>query len=175
MKSPLRVHHADPAAQAEFLSLLTIVPNTEFSAVNVRDSLQALFVSERVANARVEVFEEGTPKTGPLRLRFVITRQVQIGDVTLDLTPPTGTPISEDELRARLNLTPPGTRLSKQVVLRNSDELQVYLRDRGYFNATIEPTEQLDASGTRARVTYKIVPGEQSRVALSISTSPVLT
>jgi outer membrane protein insertion porin family len=113
----------------------------------------------------VEVFEEGPPKTGPLRLRFVITRQVQIGDVVLDLVAPTGTPISEDELRARLNLTPPGTRLSRQVILRNSDELQVYLRDRGYFNAAIETTEELDATGTRARVTYKIVPGEQSRVA----------
>jgi outer membrane protein insertion porin family len=156
---------ADPGAQAEFLSLLTIAPNTEFSAVGVRDSLQALFISERVANARVEVFEESASKTGPLRLRFVITRQVQIGDVKLDLVSPTGTPISEDELRARLNLTPPGTRLSRQVILRNSDELQVYLRDRGYFNAVIESNEQLDASGTRATVTYRIVPGEQSRVA----------
>jgi outer membrane protein insertion porin family len=156
---------ADPGAQAEFLSLLTIAPNTEFSAVGVRDSLQALFASERVANARVEVFEEGATKTGPLRLRFVITRQVQIGDVRLDLVAPTGTPVSEDELRARLNLTPPGTRLSRQVVLRNADELQVYLRDRGYFNAVIESNEQLDASGTRATVTYRIVPGEQSRVA----------
>ncbi|MBC8032208.1 MAG: BamA/TamA family outer membrane protein [Pyrinomonadaceae bacterium] len=156
---------ADPGAQAEFLSLLAIVPNTEFSAVGVRDSLQALFVSERVANARVEVFEEGAPKTGPLRLRFVITRQVQIGDIRLDLVAPTGTPVSEDELRARLNLTQPGARLSHQVILRNSDELQVYLRDRGYFNATIETAEQLDPSGTRATVTYKIVPGEQSRVA----------
>jgi outer membrane protein assembly factor BamA len=157
---------ADPAAQADFLSILTIAPNTEFSAVSVRDSLQALFLSERVANARVEVFEEGTPKTGPLRLRFVIARQVQIGDVKLDLVPPTGTPISEDELRARLNLTQPGTRLSRQIILRNSDELQVYLRDRGYFNAVIETAEQLDTSGTRATVTYKIVPGEQSRVAV---------
>ncbi len=156
---------ADSAAEAEFLSLLTIAPNTEFSAVDVRESLQALFVSERVANARVEVFAEGAAGTGPLRLRFVITRQVQIGDVTLDLTPPSGTPISEDELRARLNLTPPGTRFSKEVILRNSDELQIYLRDRGYYNATIEATEQVDASGTRARVNYKIVPGEQSRVS----------
>lgn len=156
---------ADTAAQAEFLSILTVLPNTEFSAVNVRESLQALFLSERVANARVEVFEEGTPKTGPLRLRFVIQRQVQIGDVKIDLVPPTGTPIAEDELRARLNLTQPGTRLSKQIVLRNSDDLQVYLRDRGYFNAVIETSEQLDASGTRADITYKINPGEQSRVA----------
>ena len=154
---------ADPAAEAEFLSIIRVVPNTEFSAVAVRDSLQALFDSERVANARVEVLEPGA-KTGPLRLRFVIERQVQIGDVKFELTPATGTPISEDELRARVNLTQPGTRLSKQIVLHNSEELQVFLRDRGYFNAVIESREELDASGTRATVTYHIVPGEQARV-----------
>ena len=155
---------ADPAAEAEFLSIVRVVPNTEFSAVNVRDSLQALFDSERVANARVEVIEPGSAKTGPVRLRFVIQRQVQIGDVKFELTPATGTPISEDELRARVNLTQPGTRLSKQVVLHNSQELQVFLHDRGYFNAVVESQEQLDPSGTRATVTYRIVPGEQARV-----------
>src|SRR6266852_1487569 len=44
----------DPAAQAEFLSLLSVAPNTNYSAVHVRDSLQALFDSGRVASARVE-------------------------------------------------------------------------------------------------------------------------
>jgi outer membrane protein insertion porin family len=127
--------------------------------------LQALFDSERVANARVEVFAVGAAKDGPIRLRFVIQRQVQIGDVKFDLTPPTGAPISEDELRARVNLTQPGTRLSKQIVVRNADELLVFLRDRGYYNAVVDSSEQLDSSGTRATVTYRIVPGEQARVA----------
>jgi outer membrane protein insertion porin family len=155
---------ADPTAEAEFLSIVRVVPNTDFSAVNLRDSLQALFDSERVANARVEVIEPAGTTTGPLRLRFVIQRQVQIGDVNFELTPPTGTPISEDELRARVNLTQPGTRLSKQIILHNSQELQIFLHDRGYFNATIETREQLDPSGTRATVTYHIVPGAQAQV-----------
>jgi outer membrane protein insertion porin family len=157
---------ADPAAEAEFLSIIRILPNSEFSAVTLRDSLQALFDSERVANARVEVVEGAPGKNGPIRLRFVIQRQVQIGDVKFDLTPATGTPISTDELRGRVNLSQPGTRLSKQIVSRNADELQVYLRDRGYYNAVVEATEQLDQSGTRATVTYHINPGEQSRVAV---------
>ena len=97
-------------------------------------------------------------------LRFVIQRQVQIGDVRFELGPATGTPITEDDFARRVNLTQPGTRLSKQIIIRNSDELQVYLRDRGYFNAVVEATDELDASGTRATVTYRIVPGEQSRV-----------
>ncbi|MGI8898942.1 MAG: POTRA domain-containing protein, partial [Pyrinomonadaceae bacterium] len=154
---------ADAAAQSDLLSILKIAPNTGFSAVRVRDSLQALFESGRVANARVEVFEAAT-KTGPLRLRFVIQRQVQIGEVRIELGPVLGTPMSEDELRARLNLIQPGTRLSKQIIVRNADEIQVYLRDRGYFNAVVEPVEEVDSSGTRAIVTYRITPGEQSRV-----------
>src|SRR6266851_5182257 len=42
----------DPSAEAEFLSIIGIVPNSEFSAVSIRKSLQDLFNSERVANAR---------------------------------------------------------------------------------------------------------------------------
>lgn len=153
----------DPTAQADLLSILKIAANNEFSAVRVRESLQALFDSGRVANARVEVFEAAT-KTGPLRLRFIIQRQVQIAEVRVELGPVLGTPISEDELRARLNLVQPGTRLSKQIIVRNADEIQIYLRDRGYFNASVEPVDEVDSSGTRAIVTYRITPGEQSRV-----------
>ncbi|MEP6741867.1 MAG: POTRA domain-containing protein [bacterium] len=157
---------SNPAAEAEFLSIVKVLPNTQFSAVVVRDSLQALFDSERVANARVEVVEAaGTNNNRTVRLRFVIQRQVQIGAVKLEIAAPAGVPISQDELRARLNLSQPGTRFSKQIVSRNADELQVYLRDRGYFNATVESVEQLDTSGTRATITYRIAPGEQAKVA----------
>ena len=155
---------ADSATQAEFVSLLKVVAGTEFSTVRVRDSLQSLFDSGRVANARVEVTEQGQPKTGPIRLRFVVQRQVQIGDVRIELGTVTGAPISSDELRARLNFVQPGTRLSKQLIARNADEIQVYLRDRGYFNATVEDTERIDASGVRATVIYKVNPGEQAKV-----------
>lgn len=153
-----------PNIQAEFLALLKVAPNTQFSAVHVRESLQSLFDSGRVANARVEVIEEGANKTGPVRLRFVVQRQVQIGEVRIELGPVTGTPISADELRSRMNFVQAGTRLSKQLISRNADEIQVYLRDHGYFNATVEPVEQLGARGIRATVTYKVTPGEQAKV-----------
>lgn len=155
----------NPAVQAEFLSLLRVAQNTPFSAVRVRESLQSLFDSGRVANARVEVFDEGSTRTGPVRLRFVVQRQVQIGDVRIEFTNPvTGTPISSDEIRARLNFVQPGTRLSRQLILRNADEIQVYLRDLGYFNATVEPVEQVGPRGIRATIIYRITPGEQAKV-----------
>ncbi len=153
-----------PTLQAEFVSLLRVAPNTPYSAVRVRESLQALFDSGRVANARVEVVEAGTGRTGPVRLRFVVQRQVLISDVRIELGTVTGTPISTDELRARLNFVQPGTRLSKQLIARNADEIQVYLRDRGYFNATVESNEEVTPGGARAAVVYHVNPGEQSRV-----------
>ena len=154
-----------PNAQAEFLALLKVAPNTQFSAVRVRDSLQSLFDSGRIANARVEVIEEGTPKTGPVRLRFVVQRQVQIGDVHVELTGPvTGSPISTDELRARMNFVQSGNRLTKQIILRNADEIQIYMRDHGYFNATVEPVEQTGPRGLRTNITYRVTPGEQAKV-----------
>ena len=98
-------------------------------------------------------------------LRFVVQRQVQIGDVRIEFTGPvTGSPVSTDEVRARLNFVQPGTRLSKQLISRNADEIQVYLRDLGYFNATVEPVEQVGPRGIRATVIYRITPGEQARV-----------
>jgi len=154
----------NPNVQAEFLALLKVSANTQFSAVRVRDSLQALFDSGRVENARVEVVEQGTARTGPVALRFVVKRQVQIGDVRIELGPVTGTPISVDELRARLNFIQPGTRLSQQLILRNADEIQVYLRDRGYFNATVDPVENVGPRGIRATIVYKVTPGDQARV-----------
>ena len=154
----------NPNVQAEFLALLKVAANSQFSAVRVRDSLQALFDSGRVENARVEVVEQGANRTGPVQLRFIVKRQVQIGDVRIELGPVTGTPISADELRARLNFVQPGTRLSQQIILRNADEIQVYLRDRGYFNATVEPVQQLGPRGLRATVTYRVTPGDQARV-----------
>jgi len=153
-----------PAAQTEFLSMLKVAANTPFSAVHVRESLQSLFDSGRVANARVEVIEEGTNRTGPIRLRFVVKRQVQIGDVRIDLGPVTGTPISADELRGQMNFVQSSNRLSEQLIQHNADEIQVYLRDRGYFNATVEPSEDVGPRGVRATVTYRVNPGEQAKV-----------
>jgi outer membrane protein insertion porin family len=68
-------------------------------------------------------------------------------------------------LRARLNLLEPGRRFSKQTLVRNADEIQSYLRERGYYNATVEYTEQRDNAGTRTIVTYHITPGEQARIS----------
>jgi outer membrane protein assembly factor BamA len=159
----------DPDDQAEFQSLLKIVSGKEYAAVNARQSLHDLFASGRVAAARIEIAEAqpGSGRAGPIRVRFVVQRQIVIAGVTLKIGTTTGTPIARDEIRARLNLLEPGRRFSLQAIERNADEIQAYLRDRGYYNATVEHEEvpdPSDASGARRVVVYTITPGAQARV-----------
>lgn len=156
---------SDTTAQADFMALLKIAPHTEYSAVRVRDSLEALFRSNRIALARVEVTAV-SGKGGPVRVKFIIQRQIVVADIKLEIGAVTGAPIVADELRARLNLIRAGSRVSKQSVLRNLDEIQTYLRDRGYFSATVDASQQVDSSGIRSIVTYRIKPGEPSRIAV---------
>lgn len=158
----------DPSAQSEFQSLLKVVSGGEYSAATARQSLHDLFASGRVAAARIEVAEVPPGgRTSPIRVRFVVQRQIIIAGVTIRIGPTTGTLIARDEIRARLNLLEPGRRFSIQAIERNADEIQVYLRDRGYYSAVVEHTEEPDPSdptGTRRRVVYTITPGAQARV-----------
>jgi outer membrane protein insertion porin family len=160
---------ADASAVAEFQSLLKIHAGAEYTAVAARQSLQDLFASDRIANARIEVTEVQPGATrSPLRVRFVVQRQLVIAGVTVNVGVPAGVPLATDEIRARLNLLEPGRRLSVASIERNADEIQAYLRDRGYFNATVEHTEEqdpADATGTRRRVIYNVTPGAPAHVA----------
>jgi outer membrane protein assembly complex protein YaeT len=163
--------------EGELRRLLTVAPNTPFSAVRVRESLQALFDSGRVENARVEAVEVRVAAgvggaAVPVALRFVVRPQVRVTDVQLDLVgaaaasspPPGGAPVTADELRARLNLLDPGARVSEQTLRAGADAIQVYLRDRGYFRADVTYTRTLDAAGTGAIVAYSVNPGAQATV-----------
>ena len=160
---------ADPSALTEFKSILKIAAGDEYSAVNVRQSLHDLYASGRVASARVEISESGAGggRLVPIRIRFVVQRQIIIAGVSIRGAF-TGTPIARDEIRARLNLLEPGRRFSMASIERNADEIQTYLRDRGYYNATVEHEEipdPSDATGTRRRVVYTITPNQQAHVA----------
>ncbi|HYO92821.1 MAG TPA: hypothetical protein VEQ40_14360, partial [Pyrinomonadaceae bacterium] len=153
----------DAAAQAEFASVLTVRAGDEYQAVRARESLKALFDSGMVASARVEIFEAGgaqapqagatASRGGPIRVRFVIRRATRVSEVVIDLgVVPPGAPISEDEMRSRLNMLEPGARLSESTLRINADLIQAYLRDRGFLRAEVDTQMQADTrdqTGTR--------------------------
>lgn len=158
----------EDSALAEFRAVLKIDAGNRFSAVLVRDSLQALFDTNRVAGARVEASDAaGPPGEGGrprVALRFVVKPQVLLAGVEFVVGVTTGTGISEDELRARINLLEPGRRLTRQAVEQNADLIQVYMRDRGFYRATVEHEQQLDPTRTRATVVFRVEPGPPTLV-----------
>ncbi|HEX8889004.1 MAG TPA: POTRA domain-containing protein [Pyrinomonadaceae bacterium] len=163
----------DDAAEAEMQSILHVAAGTPYTAVRVRESLQALFDSGLVSNARVEVNEtcrpaQGTGASPPLCVRFIVRRQMKVGEVRLSLDLPINSPISEDEIRARLNMLETGSNLSESVLKNNADLIQAYLRDKGFYRADVTFTQvrdPSDATGTRQTVVFDIKLGEQARVA----------
>ncbi|HEV2861653.1 MAG TPA: POTRA domain-containing protein [Pyrinomonadaceae bacterium] len=159
---------AEEAALAELRARVKIAPGQKFSAVLVRESLQALFETGRVADARVEATElTGTPDPDGrprVALRFFVRPQVLVAAVEFEVGATEGTGITEDELRARINLLQPGVRLTEQALRQNADAVQVYMRDRGFYRADVVYERRLDPTRTRATVVFRVTPGEATRV-----------
>jgi len=157
-------------AEEDYLSLVRSYIGGEYSAVRIRTALQALFETGRIENARVEAIEENgrtqnsNGRGKPIRLRFILKRLAQVEKVEITLPPLVVSSVSEDEIRSRLTGLEPGTKLKEQTIKTNADLIQVYLRDKGFFNATVDYSKQINSATARAVVTFRVNPGVQSRV-----------
>lgn len=157
----------DEAALAELRSRIRIAAGQTFSAVLVRESLQSLFDSGRVADARVEARDAAaasSPARPGVAIRFVVRPQVTVAAVEFSLGADYGAEIREDELRSRVTLLEPGKRLSEQSLRENADSVQAYLRDRGFYRAEVTYTQQLDPTRTRATIVFNVNPGPPTTV-----------
>jgi outer membrane protein assembly complex protein YaeT len=158
----------DEAALAELRARLRVAAGRPFSAVLVRESLQALFDTGRVADARVEAHDaaavsgpDGRPRVA---LRFVVRPQVSVAGVEFTIGADAGAEIGEDELRSRVTLLEPGKRLTEQSLRENADAVQAYLRDRGFYRAEVTYDRRLDPTRTRATVVFDVRPGPPTQV-----------
>jgi outer membrane protein assembly complex protein YaeT len=157
----------DETALAVLRASLRVAPGRPFSAVLVRESLQALFDAGRVADARVEARDSATngPDGRPqVALRFVIRPQVSIAGVEFAMGADAGAEITEDELRSRVTLLEPGKRLTEQSLRESADAVQVYLRDRGFYRAEVTYDRRLDPTRTRATVVFNVQPGPPTQL-----------
>ena len=157
----------DEAALTELRARLRIAAGATFSAVLVRESLQALFDTGRVADARVEardaagVGADGRPRVA---LRFIMRPRVSVERVEFQIATVPGADVSEDELRSRVTLLEPGKRLNEAALRENADAIQAYLRDRGYYRAEVSYDTRLDETRTRSTVVFDVRPGVPATV-----------
>lgn len=148
----------------QFETTVRAAVGEQFSAVKNREALQELFNTGRVASARLEVIENQSPATN-VRLRFVVRRTTLVDQVRINVAESEGDRVTEAELLLRLNLLTSNSTVSERALQQSADAIQTYLRDRGFYNATIDytfdPPSQRDA---RNNVTFNVNPNAQALV-----------
>lgn len=146
----------------QFEAVVRPVLEDKFSVVKNREALQALFDTKRVASARIEAIENAN---NTVTLRFIVKRTTLVEQVFIEIGNRQGDEVTEDELLARLNLLTTDAVVNERAVQQSADALQSYLRERGYYQATVEfayvpPAERQN----RANITFNVNPGAQATV-----------
>ncbi|HWP44482.1 MAG TPA: POTRA domain-containing protein, partial [Blastocatellia bacterium] len=152
------IEGAPGTSTTEMQALLAVAAGQDYSPVRIRNSLARLYRSGLVSAARVEATAVGADGVA---LRFIVTPQARIDNVVFE-----GERIfPASVLRARLDELDPGDRLSVGAVERGLGELLAFYSSRGYYQAKITSDIQLDSTGTRATVAYRIDPGKPAIVS----------
>jgi outer membrane protein insertion porin family len=149
------------SAAEEFRLIARNTLGDKYSAVKIREAIQAIYNTNRVVSVTVEATEVGADA---VRLRFIIKRKTQAERVSVVVGNTVGDKITEDELLLRLNLVTSGNIVSEQVLQSNAGTILEYLRGRGYYKSEVIFTQKPSTNETRVGVTFNVTPGEQAKV-----------
>lgn len=151
----------DPSTTEQFRSIVRGALGDRYSTVKIRESLQALYDSDKIVSAQVERTEIAP---NSVNLRYVIKRKTQAEKVSVNVAEAVGDGVTEQELLLKLNLLNPGTAVTEAALRSNADAIQGYLRERGFYNATVTYKQTPLESPTRVAVTFQVNPNTQAHV-----------
>lgn len=127
------------------------------TASRLRAALARLHHSGKVADAEVWTSFDGPDG---VQIRFVVTRQLRVAEVTFDgdvIFPP-------EELRTRLAALERGNKITARALAEGEENLRLFYRERGYFQATITGRVSAPDNEASARVTFVVTPGPQATI-----------
>ena len=150
------------SSAAEFEVKAREALGSTYSAVRVRDALEALYSTKDIVSAKVEASAAGTEAVD---VRFVIKRKTRADKVLIQIGDTVGAKVSEAELLLRVDLLNPGAAVTEQTLRNNADLILEYLRERGFFNAEVTYTQQQQRVETEVAVTFNVTPNAQAKVA----------
>ncbi len=154
----------DDAAKEQFRLVARGELGEKYSAVRVRNAIEALYKTGRIISVSAVEASENAANSG-VNLRFVLRRKVRAERVNIQIGNTLGEAVTEQQLLLKLNLLNAGTDITEQTLNGNADSILDYLRERGYFNAQVTPTQTpLAADPTKVVVTLNVVPNAQATV-----------
>lgn len=151
----------DVSAADQFRLIAVGALGEKYSAVKVREALEALYKSKKIITAQVEATAVGEEN---VNLRFVIKRKTQAESVKIKIGNTIGDTVTEEELLLKLNLITPGTSITEQTLQNNANLIQSYLREKGFYNAEVNYTQDTLANETRVAVTFQVTPNVQAKL-----------
>lgn len=154
-------NETDLAAGEYFKKVAKDALGDVYSAVKVRNALQALYDTNRIESARVEAATEGSS----VGVTFLIKRKEIVRKVNVVIGRFNGKTVTQDEILFRLNLLASGSAITEQTVRTNTDAVLAYLYEKGYFNAAVTTEKKTLTSKTEIELTFKVVPGDQAKVS----------
>ncbi|HQU86779.1 MAG TPA: POTRA domain-containing protein, partial [Pyrinomonadaceae bacterium] len=150
------------SSAAEFEQIARNALGVTYSAVKVRNALQALFDTNNIVNASVEAIEKGE---NAVDLRFIIKRKTRADRILIEVGNTVGEKdVTEQELLLRVNILNSGTAITEQTLRDNADLILDYLRERGFFNAEVSYKQQPLRVETQVAVTFNVKPNAQAKV-----------
>ncbi len=135
-----------------------------YSTSRVRDSLAALYATKNIDTVTVTA---ALNSADGVELTYNIKRKIQAQkvDVVLIDTPDAGADtIKEEDILFKLNIVSPGTPINEQTLKDSSDEILDYLRDRGFYKATVTYDRKPLATPDEVGVTFTVTLNPQARV-----------
>jgi outer membrane protein insertion porin family len=146
-----------------------------YAAVDIREAIQAVYDTKRIASVTVEAREEGTDS---VRLIFIVRPVSIVRRVSVEIIGDDA--VSEQDILLRTSLIQPGSPASEAVLRANAETVAEYLRDRGYYRSEVLFAREAVAGTADTNIVFRVNTGEQAivrtfNVAIAgVNTAPVV-
>lgn len=148
------------AAVNQFKMIVDNALDDNYSTIKIREAIQALYDSGKIVSVQVEA----TSAQSAVNLRFLVRRKTQAGRVVVELTKSDGDEVTEDQILLRTNISNPGVPVTEQNLQENAEAIQLYLRERGFYNAEVT-YRQTPVTGTnQVSVVFVVNPRDQAKI-----------
>ena len=149
------------SAADQFRTIASRALGENYSTVKVRDAIAELYRTGRIISASVEASLVGEDQVS---LRFLIRRKSVARRISVRVGNADGDTVTEQQVRLQLNLINPGTTFSERDLQENSNLILAYLRDRGFFNASVVTSQDAIGAEKEVEVIFDVEPGKQASI-----------
>ncbi|MEP7077011.1 MAG: POTRA domain-containing protein, partial [Acidobacteriota bacterium] len=145
----------------QFRAIAADAVGNSYSAVKIRESIDALHHTGRIVSVIVKAKEDGAEG---VIVQYLVKFQTEADKVSVEIGNQEGTTVKEQDLLFKLSLLNSGASINDQTLQDNANLILEYLRDLGYYNAEVKFKTQPSVGANRVNVTFVVNPNVQAKI-----------